>query len=142
MDTITNSITQKVAIAPEKTSFMAQFYGYIPNQIKSFFHSLSKEMLSMMGIYLVAGFFVGFVIKKCTRICIIILLFLAALAALQHFGYIVIMYDMTKIQTMLGMKAGNFVNAPSASTCFEWIRLNKAIAISGITGFLVGLKLG
>jgi len=142
MDTITNSVMKKVAITPEKTSFMAQFYGYIPNQIKIFFHSLSKEVLSMMGIYLVAGFFLGFIIKKCTRICIIVLLFLAALSALQHFGYIMIMYDATKIQAMLGMKSGNFVNAPSVSTCLEWVKLNKAIAVSGMAGFLVGLKLG
>lgn len=101
----------------------------------------SKNKLIEMGIYLGAGFVVGFLLKRYAQYVVVGILCLIGLVVLQQMGVLEIVINWDKVQEVFGIQVvPNGANV--MNVYWEWIKLNFTLVLSFSVGFLLGLKVG
>jgi uncharacterized membrane protein (Fun14 family) len=109
------------------------------NLMKKF--DLTSDKLINIGLYLAAGFFAGFLLKKYAHVLFTIALGIAVLSVLHYAGFVTITINWDKLQT-LGIGPVPTIDATFFTLVWEWIKLHVAVVLSFIIGFLIGVKVG
>ncbi len=101
----------------------------------------SKGMLIDIGIYAGVGFLFGFLFKKYSKYLIALLVFVAALFALQQYDVITINVNAAKMNELFGLQPAA-AGDTTLAILWEWIKANIVISISLSIGFLFGMRFG
>lgn len=109
------------------------------NLMKKF--DLTSDKLINIGLYLAAGFFAGFLLKKYAHFLFTVAMGVVILAVLHYSGFITVIINWDKLQA-LGIGPVPTIDATLLSLGWEWAKMNTAVVLSFIIGFLVGLKVG
>lgn len=94
-----------------------------------------------LGISFSIGILSGFLFKRYLKsfvalvVCGVILLGL-----LEHYG--IIMLDWSKVHSLTGVEPTQEAALNFLEHCWLWVQVNKVPTVSGVFGFLVGVKLG
>ncbi len=103
----------------------------------------SQGLLVEVAIYSGIGFLSGFLLKKYSTYVLILVLVLIGLGVLNHVELIKLSIDWAKVSSTLGITLAQPVTADGLlASVWEFAKMNKAISISGIVGFLIGFKVG
>ncbi len=100
---------------------------------------LSKQKLFELAIYLAIGFTLGFLVKKYADFLVSAAIVIACFVALHYFGFLDIVVHMDKVQSVLGIKVPAF-QSDLLAHIWDWIKMNVAIAVTLVVGFLIGLR--
>lgn len=103
----------------------------------------SRGMLMDIALYGGIGLLSGYLIKRYSSVVIMLVFVIAGLAVLQQFDFLVIAINWPKINELLGLQPTVVImsdNMPMIA--WEWAKSNTTIVVSGIVGFLIGLKIG
>lgn len=105
--------------------------------------NLTKSKLIEIGIYLIVGFIVGYLLKKYSKFVFAVALSVLVLIILHQLDLISITTNWTKIQDLLGMHPIEPAEDGVLLTIFwEWIKSNVGLVLSFLVGFLMGIRLG
>ncbi|PKN03600.1 hypothetical protein CVU75_01420 [Candidatus Dependentiae bacterium HGW-Dependentiae-1] len=102
---------------------------------------LTSDKLINIGLYLAAGFFAGFLLKKYAHVLFTVAMGIAILAVLHYSGVITVVINWDKLQA-LGLGPVPTVDATLVTLMWEWAKIHVAVVLSFIIGFLIGLKVG
>lgn len=108
----------------------------IVGEIKGSRH-LVISMLWMLSI----GFAVGYLIKKYSKYLVVIVLFLGIVMILQHFNVVSIVIHKKVIYELFSIPL-SLLNQPFSTVVLDIAIANKAITLSGLVGFLLGVRIG
>ncbi|MCA9770260.1 hypothetical protein KC460_02730 [Candidatus Dependentiae bacterium] len=103
--------------------------------------SASKDKIVELGIYLGAGFLIGFLLKKYAQYVIVFILLVVGITVLQQLGVLHIVINWEKIQELFGVQQ-TMVSSDVVNSYFEWVRLHIWLVLSFSIGFFFGLKVG
>lgn len=109
------------------------------NLMKKF--DLTSDKLINIGLYLAAGFFAGFLLKKYAHVLFTIALGIAILSVLHYSGFITVAINWDKLQA-LGLGPVPTIDATVLTLAWEWVKMHVAVVLSFIIGFLIGVKVG
>lgn len=102
---------------------------------------LSQNKLIEIALYLGIGFLTGFLLRKYAQFVAFLVLILVGLILLQQMELINITMHWDKIENFFGIQKV-VASTDTLSTIWSWIKLNLAIVVSFIVGFLFGIKIG
>jgi|SRR5579872_1061334 len=104
--------------------------------------NLTKSRLLEMGLYLLVGFIVGFLLKKYSRFVFAVALIAILLIILQQLNVLTFAINWAEIRELLGIQPTQTTPDMSLfSVYWEWVKANVALVLSFSVGFLVGLRL-
>lgn len=109
------------------------------NLMKKF--DLTSDKLINIGLYLAAGFFAGFLLKKYAHALFTVALGIAILSVLHYSGFITVAINWDKLQA-IGVGPVPTIDSTVLSLAWEWVKLHVAVVLSFIIGFLIGVKVG
>jgi uncharacterized membrane protein (Fun14 family) len=117
-----------------------------PNVLMQKFN-LNRSRLFELGIFLVAGFLFGFLLKKYSRYVLLAILMVGGLFLLQYFEVLTITINWVKAQELFGIQPMMTPEGAAEGVTFltpywEWVQANVGLVVSAAIGFLVGIKLG
>lgn len=102
----------------------------------------NKDLLILMGMYLIGGFLAGFILKKCNKFIFFIALFVGFILFLNYQGYISIAIHWDAIQKFIGIEPISLPDGKMMPVYWQWIKDHIALVISFSIGFAGGLRLG
>ncbi len=101
----------------------------------------SRNMLTYVGICFVVGFIGGYITKKYSKYLVFMVLLVGMMMVLEHVGMISIVIHQKVIADALGATS-LFNDGRSLSlTLYDWLTHNKASMLSGLIGFLWGVRI-
>lgn len=103
----------------------------------------SRGLLIDIALYGSIGLLTGYLIKRYSSAVLMLVLMVTGLIVMQQFELISIAINWTKINEVLGLQPTVVIvsdNMPMIA--WEWAKVNMAIVVSCIVGFLLGLKIG
>ncbi len=109
------------------------------NLMKKF--DLTSDTLINIGLYLAAGFFAGFLLKKYAHVLFTIALGIAILSVLHYSGFVTVTINWDKLQTF-GIGSVPTIDATVLTLAWEWVKMHVAVVLSFLVGFLIGVKVG
>lgn len=102
-----------------------------------------KQLFIDIGIFALAGFIAGFLVKRYGHYMLAFVLFVVGLFVLQHLNLIHVSLNWTNIEQVFGIQKSAALESGTVLTVFwEWVKANMVRMISLAVGFLVGLKVG
>jgi len=102
----------------------------------------SKDLLLEIGMWACIGFFAGYLLKRYSGIIALLILFVAALAALNQIELITITINWHSIYEFFGVQPALATTDNLTTFVWDWTRSNIILVISAVVGFLVGLRIG
>ena len=103
----------------------------------------NKNVLIDIGIFSLAGFVAGYLVKRYGHYMLAIALFIVGLFVLQHVNLINISLNWTNVEQVFGIQKSPAVEGGTVLTLFwEWVKANVVRMVSLVVGFLVGLHVG
>lgn len=101
---------------------------------------LSAGGLMQAGLYGAVGFFVGFALKKYGKLFLLLSLFcIVVLFSFYYFN--VITFDFFKLKELVGI-APTVTFQNFFQSFYAWLRDNKMLTVSSLTGFVIGYLVG
>jgi len=106
--------------------------------------NISKDTLLEIGMYLGIGFVVGFLLKRCSKLFLVLVLTTLVIWFLHHVGIVFVVVNWQKIQELVfGAQATPLtLQTDLGSNLWHWITHHVAGSISFVIGFLAGIRLG
>jgi uncharacterized membrane protein (Fun14 family) len=106
--------------------------------------NISKATLLEIGMYLGIGFVVGFLLKRCSKLFLVLVLTILIIWFLHHVGIVFVVVNWQKIQELIfGAQATPLtLQTDLGSNLWHWITNHVAGSISFVIGFLAGIRLG
>lgn len=103
----------------------------------------SKDIIFEVALYLGIGFLSGFLLKKYNTYVVVAILVLIGVGTLHHIQMINVAVNWDKVSSVLGIHVAQPMSADNIfSSLWEFLKTNKVISISGLVGFVIGLKVG
>ena len=103
---------------------------------------MSRDKLINIGLYLAAGFLVGFLLKKYSRYVFTVVLCVAALVVLHYANIITVTLNWQRLQEFGIGQISATMDATLLNVYWEWVKLHVAVVLSFSVGFLIGVKVG
>lgn len=107
--------------------------------------NISKPMLIEIGLYLGLGFVVGFLLKRFSKLFLVLVLTLLFLWFLQHMGIMLFVVNWQRVQELvLGQPSLSIMSSQPdlGSMAWNWVTTHVAAVISFSVGFFAGIRLG
>lgn len=102
-----------------------------------------KGTLTEVGIYFAIGFVAGFLLKKYMKYILLIIVGIALLVVLDQFDLVHTYINWDKVQEVLKLQSAGYpLDTQTTHAYLAWIKANLIIVLSGVAGFLIGLKVG
>lgn len=86
------------------------------------------------------GFIAGYLLKRFSMYVVTAVLTCVSLALLQHFNFIHIYINWSRIHTLVGINVADAVNDNVPALLWQWAKIHLVASISFVVGFLVGLR--
>ncbi len=104
--------------------------------------NLTKSRMLEMGLYLLVGFIVGFLLKKYSRFVFAAALIGILLVVLHQLNILTLSINWAQVRETLGIAPSSAApDATLLNVYWEWVKANVALVLSFSVGFLVGLRL-
>jgi uncharacterized membrane protein (Fun14 family) len=100
----------------------------------------SKEYLIEAVFFAGIGFVSGYFIKRFSAAAVVVILTLAGLAVLQHFGFVEIMVKWGNLQELLGVDPALLVGDNFLTILWTWFKTHLLLGISFVVAFLLGIR--
>lgn len=104
--------------------------------------SNNKDLLMLMGLYVLAGFVAGFVLKKCNKFIFFIALAVGVVLFLQYQGYLSVIVNWDQVQKVVGIEPVAVPGENMISVYWQWIKDHISLVVSFSVGFALGLRIG
>ena len=102
----------------------------------------SKDMIIEVGLYALIGFFTGYLIKRYSNVIALLILFIAALVALNQIELVSVTINWASIYEFFGVQPSIIATDNVFGFIWEWMQANIIIVVSAVIGFLIGLRIG
>lgn len=105
--------------------------------------NLNRNRILEMGLYLIVGFVVGYLLKRYSKFVFYTAFIIIFLLILTQLDLISLGINWAKLQSLFGFQPVEDSSASSVlASYWEWIKMNLAFVLSFTIGFLFGLRLG
>lgn len=139
-DTLDQSMVEPMA-APKAGVFERIKETLNPDSLAQRFN-LTKSRLLEMGLYLLVGFIVGFLLKKYSRFVFATAIIIILLIVLHQLNILTLSINWAQVRETLGIQTSSATpDASWLNIYWEWVKANVALVLSFSVGFLVGLRL-
>lgn len=106
------------------------------------FHTYKGNAFEV-AVYAGMGFIIGFLCKKYLKYLLLIILCIVALIVLDQFDLVHTNINWQKMQELFNIQSTDQVfTHQTFGSYVQWVKTNLVIVVSGLIGFLLGLKLG
>ena len=126
-------------VIPQQEGLVNSFKEYLNPKNWAEKCNLSKDKMIECGIYFLVGFGLGFLIKKYSNFLYAAAVTIVCVVGLHYLGFITIAVHPDRLQSVFGMEFPS-VQPDMSSHCMEWIKMNVALVVSLVVGFVIGLK--
>jgi len=137
---MTPEVTVPAIPVPEPIAPVVGWFAKVKSTLGLDKLHISNETLIEIGLYLCAGFLVGFLLKRLSTYLVALVFAFIVILILHEMGFLTLTFNPDKFQALFGTQPVGEPQVSLVMGLWAWIKGHIACVLSFLLGFFIGLK--